>query len=243
MNEFNTREDFREHLSCLVGISSVCKFRNTEYLLTVNYGDTEESVIFTVTEAFNHLWVKELDFADFEEIRKTIGMQGKYQNYFEILRDALKQTSGNFKVDVANTHTLELSIVYKISKAATLIGSINMGESFQFENDKSMFRQFMKKVVFDLQESKQRESNKKDAEIRALQEKLAHAEGRVKDLDNRLPSSNDNSMSALFNADSSNANAAKRKPKTDLVAHNSKKRKPMGAKIGGAPLNFDFSQN
>lgn len=239
--QLSQKEDFLTNLSSLADISSTAKFRNEEYVLLINIGESNDTAIITITEGLNHLWVKELGFVDFQEIRKSIGIEGNYATYFQFLKDALLQTGGNYKVDVKNGNELSISVVYKISKSATLIGSIDMGPSFQFAEDQTMFRRFIKKMMFDLQETKQRESTKKDKEINSLTERLAIAENRVKELSAQLPS-NENSMNSFSAEPTTTTNTLKRKARTDLVNPNIKQRKPAGAKLG-ATLKIPGSQD
>ena len=69
-----SKEEYTQHLSSLADISSATKFDKDDYVLLSTIGEDHNSIILTITDGLQNLWVKDLSFEDFEEIRKSIGL-------------------------------------------------------------------------------------------------------------------------------------------------------------------------
>jgi hypothetical protein len=230
MNSQPGKTEFIQGLKQLVDLSNSVKYKNVEYLIFFSLGEEDDSLIITITDGFNYLWAKELDYNDFNALRKTLGLEGTYANYFQLFREAMQMLNGSYKIEIQPVNSeLDLTINYKISKTATLTGAINIGSPIHFENDKTMFRQFVRKTLFDLQTSKKRESSNLEKEVFELKEKLKQSEEKVANLQKNMPN-----IEALPNAgDNKEADNKKKKAQTSILHPFMKKTKRMGAKIGG----------
>jgi hypothetical protein len=230
MNQIANREDFNTNIKILADMSNSTKYKNNDYLLFFSLGERDESLIITITEGFNYLWAKELDFDDFEKIRKDLGFQGTYANFFTLFREAILMTNGSFKIEIHPSNSdLDLTVYYKITKSATLTGVINIGSPMHYEQDKSMFRQFIRKTLIDLQNSKRKEAANLEREVFELKEKLKAAEDKITVLSKNMP----NVPQSLPQADEPAQDQKKKKSHGDLINPNLKRRKAVGAKIGG----------
>jgi hypothetical protein len=223
------KEDFILGIKSVADTSNSFKHQNKDYLLFFSLGDEEESLIVTITDGLNYLWAKELDISDFEQIRKTLGLEGSFENFFQLFKDAILQLNGSFRINIQATNLdLDLIVSYKISKTAMLTGEINIGTPMHFEQDKTMFRQFIRKTVFDLQAAKKKETFKLEKEVFNLKEKLKATEERLSQVSKNLPA--DVEQKAEDNDDHSDSK--KKKAQTSLINPNLKKGKRTGAKIG-----------
>ena len=213
----------------MMDISNSFTHKEKEYLLFFSLGEEGDSLVITITEGLNYLWAKELDMGDFDQIRKDLGLEGSFENFFQLFKDAILQLSGNFKIDIKPSNLdLDFDVQYKISKTAILTGKINIGTPLLFEQDKTMFRQFIKKTMFDLQTAKKKESIKLEKELFELKERLKITEEKLAQAQKSLPAVDDN----IQNNEAAQNDAKKKKANSSLINPNLKKRKGMGAKLG-----------
>jgi len=226
------REEYLNFLNTLSDTTNLVRLKNTDYLIIFNVGESQDSLLITITDGLNLIWPKELEFDDFQDIRKKIGIEGTYQNYFALLRDAVIQRNGTFKVDINARNEMDLTIYYKISKDATLTGVINMGTPVQFKDDQTMFRQFVKKILFDLQVSKKKEFDKSDKDLFELQDKVKNMELELAALRKLNPTYFVDVPIMGMGSQKDSQDTKKRKANTNLINPNIKKRKVMGAKFG-----------
>jgi len=224
------RVEYLNFLNTLCDTTNLVRLKNTDYLIIFNVGESHDSLLITITDGLNLIWPKELEFDDFQDIRKKIGIEGTYQNYFALLRDAVVQRNGTFKVDINARNEMDLTIYYKISKDATLTGVINMGTPVQFKDDQTMFRQFVKKILFDLQVSKKKELDKSDKDLFDLQDKVKNMELELAALRKLNPTYFVDVP--VMGSQKDSQDTKKRKANTNLINPNIKKRKVMGAKFG-----------
>lgn len=223
------KEDFVLGIKSVSDTSNSFKHQNKDYLLFFSLGDEEETLIVTITDGLNYLWAKELDMTDFEQIRKTLGLEGSFENFFQLFKDAILVLNGSFRINIQATNLdLDLIVAYKISKTATLTGEINIGTPMHFEQDKTMFRQFIRKTVFDLQAAKKKETFKLEKEVFTLKEKLKATEERLSQVGKNLPADVEQKAENEDEAHESK----KKKAQTSLINPNLKKGKRTGAKIG-----------
>jgi len=229
MSDLEKKHDFIKGIKFVSETSNAFKHQNKEYMLFFTLGEEEESLVFTITDGLNYLWAKELDIADFSQMRKDLGLEGTFENFFQLFRDAILCLSGNFKISIAPENLdLDLIISYKLSKSALLTGNVNIGVPMHFEQDKTMFRQFIRKTLFDLQHAKKKESSKLELEVFELKERLRVAEEKVVTLSKSMPAiSEDPVLSQGHDQNES----LKKKANASLVNPNLKKRKGMGAKF------------
>jgi len=226
-----TKDDFVIGIKFIADTSNSFKHQNKEYMLFFALGEEEESLVITISDGLNYLWAKELDQSDFEQIRKDLGLEGTFENFFQLFRDAVLQLNGNFRVNIQpDTLDLDLVISYKISKTATLTGNINIGTPMHFEQDKTMFRQFIRKTLFDLLGAKKKESHKLEREVVELKEKLRVSEEKLAHISKNMPAVPEE---AALSQGSNQAQADnKKRANASLINPNLKKRKGMGAKLG-----------
>ncbi len=234
MNQISDNEkkqDFNQGIKFVAETSSSLKYQNKEYLIYFNLGEEEESIVFTITDGLNYLWAKEFDMGDFDHIRKELGLEGSFENYFQLFRDAILLLSGSFKITI-NIENLDLDLIisYKISKAALLTGTVNIGTPIHFDQDKAMFRQYVRKILFDLQSAKKKESSKLEKEVYDLKEKLRIAEEKITMMSKSMPTVPDEPI--LSQENHHQLDNKKKKANTSLINPNLKKRKGMGAKFG-----------
>jgi len=230
MSDLEKKQDFIKGIKFVSETSNSFKHQNKEYMLFFTLGEEEESLVFTITDGLNYLWAKELDIADFTQMRKDLGLEGTFENFFQLFRDAILLLSGSFKIAISPENLdLNLIISYKISKSALLTGNVNIGVPMHFEQDKTMFRQFIRKTVFDLQHSKKKESSKLENEVFELKEKLRLAEEKIATMSKSMPTILEEPV--LSQGHEQNE-SKKKKANTSLVNPNLKKRKGMGAKFG-----------
>ena len=222
------KEEYNNFINILNDTTNLVKFKNQDYLIFLNLDDSLDTLLITITDGLSLIWPKELNFEDFQEIRKKIGMEGDYHNFFTLLKDALTLKNGNFKIDINSKHEMMLTIYYKISKEATLTGVIDMGTPVQFKDDQLMFRQFIKKILLDLQVSKRNELSKSEKECVELKEKLKHSEMELAALRKLNP------MNLPDIPIVSSLDTRKKKATTDLINPNMKRKKIMGAKFGSS---------
>ena len=78
----STREDYLLHLKSVSDMSSSINYRKVDYLIYFSLGEKDESLIITITDGINHLWARELDYEEFKEHRKKIGLEGPYETFF-----------------------------------------------------------------------------------------------------------------------------------------------------------------
>jgi len=105
-----------------------------------------------------------------------------------------------------------------------------------FKDDQAMFRQFVKKILFDLQAAKRKEFQKTEVEINELQEKVRNMEMELMALKKSnpgmaldIPMMSQQKVGGVGGGAPDNR---KKKAQTDLINPNIKKRKVMGAKFG-----------
>lgn len=222
------KDDFILGIKFVADTSNSFKHQGKDYLLFFSLGDEEESLIVTITDGLNYLWAKELDMTDFDQIRKDLGLEGSFENFFELFKDALLLLNGNFRINIEPANfDLNLIISYKISKTATLTGEISIGTPMHFDQDKTMFRQFIRKTVFDLQAAKKKETFKLEKEVFDLKERLKATEEKMANMNKNMPAEAEQQAS---NADQ--GGDKKKKAQTSLINPNLKKGKRTGAKLG-----------
>jgi len=224
------KDDFILGIKFIADTSNSFKHQSKEYMLFFALGEEEESLVITISDGLNYLWAKELDQSDFEQIRKDLGLEGTFENFFQLFRDAVLQLNGNFRLNIQpDTLDLDLIVTYKISKTAQLTGNINIGTPMHFEQDKTMFRQFIRKTLFDLLGAKKKESHKLEREVLELKDRLKIAEDKIAHMNKHMPSVPEE---AVLSQGSNKPDESKKRANASLINPNLKKRKGMGAKLG-----------
>lgn len=224
-------EEYLSSVEIIDHLTIRLKLNQLEYILFTTLNDSpQKGVIFILTDGTTNYWLKQYEYHDFEAIRHKIGMEGTYDGYFEILKDAIKSNGVILSLSNGNS-SATLNVKYQITKGVTLNGQFELGIGISSDKDPAGFKKINKRLLFELQSTLELERKENEAIIKEMKgdlERLRRQEAGESQKSGKGDLIGIKGDIGGFGKKES----LKQKARTDLINPNRKKVKGKGAKFG-----------
>lgn len=108
-----TKEEFKSCMKILNNISQKIKFKEKEYifLLRMNQNDEDFDIIMNLFSE-NEIYKIKYNYNDYLEYKKKLGLEGKWEEYFLIIKNGIKRLNGgDILIDKISKNKLYLKIL------------------------------------------------------------------------------------------------------------------------------------
>ncbi|KRX05967.1 hypothetical protein PPERSA_01045 [Pseudocohnilembus persalinus] len=216
----NDISEFSKAVSILEHINTKIIYKNTPYLflIKVNEPDNElqqnpeKTINFCISDGINRMWLEDFNCEAMKDFQKKIGIEGSFQNFFQMIKKAFDDQSVEIKIDAAKQLNLVINFIIE-NTSLQITGRLPLGipmerkvnqknsvkkEETQIQEQnqwKDIFAQLMRQFMFDIYQAQCAKNKNNQDELKkykTINKELNNQIATLKENENILKLTNNN---------------------------------------------------